>query len=181
MEASDWRAQIEAACVASRVYDPDVVEAMVAQESSGDPWAYNPEPAYRWLWDVKANGPFRPLVMGEGQSKYPPADFHDLRGFHGVDADHEWWGQQASWGLMQLMGALARELGFKGVYLPELCDPEVNLKLGCGHLASLIARSNGDMWQAVAAYNGGMGGWQWPGPQAYAAKVRSRYDVIRGA
>jgi len=41
--------------------------------------------------------------------------------------------QKTSWGLMQIMGAVARERGFGG-WLTELCDPAVNLEWGCRHL-----------------------------------------------
>jgi len=46
-------------------------------------------------------------------------------------------GQQTSWGLMQIMGATARERGFRG-WLTELCDPATNLEWGCRHLRWMI-------------------------------------------
>ena len=92
-----------------RNLDADLITAMVRVESDGNPWAWNPEPSYRYLYDVRKQRPFRPLSVTEAITKRPPADFHALAG----DPDQEWWGQQASWGLMQVMGALARELGFR--------------------------------------------------------------------
>lgn len=175
-----YRSEIEGAAAAYRIFDPDIVEAMVLQESGGDQWAYNPEPRYPYLWNVRLNGPYHVESAADLESKFPPSGFYDTRGFHGADADQEWWGQQASWGLMQIMGALARELGFKGIYLPGLCDVHTNLRFGCMHLASLIEWANGDVWQAVAAYNGGKGGWSDSGPQAYVTKVRQRRDAILG-
>jgi hypothetical protein len=44
-----------------------------------------------------------------------------------------------SWGLMQVMGQVAREHGFSGKYLSALCDPAAGLELGCTVLASKIA------------------------------------------
>ena len=161
-----------------------LIQAIVHIESGGDPWAWNPEPRYRYFWDVRNKRPFRTLHALELESKMPPKDFYDLRGFRGVDADQEWWGQQASWGLMQLMGGLARELGYAGAYLSSLCDPGTNLQLGCRHLRALLDWADrGNIaepvtWNAVAAYNGGRGGWSWPGPQAYASKVRIEYDRL---
>ena len=36
-----------------------------------------------------------------------------------------------SWGLMQVMGQVAREMGFDGTFLSALCDPEQGLAIGC--------------------------------------------------
>lgn len=155
--------------------EPDLVSAIVSVESSFNPWAWNPEPHYRYLWNVKTRRPFRRLTPTERATEVPPVDFPYLAG----DRDQEWWAQQASWGLMQLMGALARERGFKGLYLTELVDPELNLSLGCGHLASLLAWSKGDEAKALGAYNAGRGGWSGPQGRAYAAKVRAAKELER--
>lgn len=134
--------------------DPDLVAAQVQVESGGRAWAWNPEPAYRYFWDVKASAPFRKVTTLEALSENAPQDFPCLAG----DKDQEWWAQQASWGLLQIMGAVAREHGFKGLYLTELCDPVINLTLGCKHLSELLDWAKGNTTQALAAYNGGKGG-----------------------
>ena len=153
---------------------PELIEALVMTESSGVAWAWNPEPKYRWMWDVRANRPFRGLLAEEIAAKRPPSDFPCLAG----DPDQEWWAQQASWGLMQIMGAVARELGFKGPYLTALCEPAVNLNLGCLKLAQLMVWSDGHETRALAAYNGGKFGNEVPPyrNQAYASKV---FNMIR--
>jgi len=132
---------------------PLLVIAIIEQESGGNLWAWNPEPHYRYLWDVRLNRAFRTLSPEERASETPPPDFPCLAG----DRDQEWWGQAASWGLMQVMGAVAREHGYRGAYLPELCDPELNLDYGCRHLVSLRLRFYGAHgWEGViAAYNAG--------------------------
>lgn len=127
--------------------------AICEQESAFDPWAWNPEPRYRYLWDVLLNKPFRKLAPTEDASEIPPQDFASFRG---VPADAEWWGQQASWGLMQVMGAVARERGFMGRFLSELCDPPVGLEYGCRHLAAYLKRFK-EPYPALEAYNGGPG------------------------
>jgi len=127
------------------------VAAIVSVESSFNPWAWNPEPRYRYLWDTKQKTPFRPLLPAEILSEYPPKDFHSMYG----DPDNEWWGQSCSWGLMQVMGAVAREHGFQGAYLTQLCDPVINLEYGCKQLAALFRWSGGEEEPAFAAYNGG--------------------------
>lgn len=129
----DYREIIEPIAVSVHL-DPDLVEAQIGIESAGDKWAWNPEPRYRWLWDVKRREPFRKLTPIEIVSKFPPKDFSTVYG----DPDQEFWAQQASWGLMQIMGAVAREHGFIGRYLTELTDPVVNLRYGCAHLAGLF-------------------------------------------
>ena len=42
---------------------------------------------------------------------------------------------------MQIMGAVARERGFRG-WLTELCDPQANLEWGCKHLRWMIDHNN---------------------------------------
>lgn len=126
-----------------------LLAAICAKESSFNPWAWNPEPAYRYLWDNARRAPFRALTTAERVSETPPADFTAAAG----DKDQEWWGQQASWGLAQVMGAVAREHGFKGGYFPELCDPEVGLEYACRLLAKLLARY--ELPEALSAYNAG--------------------------
>lgn len=149
--------------------DPKLVKALVLVESGGNPWAWNPEPRYRYLWDVRANAPFRALTGAEISSEAPPADFPTMAG----DRDQEWWGQSASWGVCQVMGAVARERGFQRPYLTELLDPSLCLSIACAHLAGLLRWANGDVEQALAAYNGGRGGNETrPFRNAdYAAKV----------
>jgi hypothetical protein len=147
----------------------DMVEAVVLVESSANPWAWNPEPHYRYLWNVRTHQPFRKLTDAERASEVPPTDFPFLAG----DRDQEWWGQQASWGLMQVMGAVARENSFDDPYLTRLCAPEVNLAIGCRVLLGLLLWSDGDVKKALGGYNAGRGGWDSPAGRAYATKVLS--------
>ncbi len=151
----------------------DIVLAICEQESSFDPWAWNPEPRYRYLWDVSLQRPFRKLTPAEDASEIPPADF---RAYKGVPADAEWWGQQASWGLMQVMGAVAREHGFMGRFLSQLCDPPEGLRYGCLTLAHYLKRFK-EPFPALEAYNGGPGA---VGRNAkYAGEVLARLEHFR--
>lgn len=61
--------------------------------------------------------------------------------------------QSTSFGLMQVMGAVARELGYKE-HLVGLCDPETGLHYGCKKLAQLVKKYP-SLNDAVAAYNAG--------------------------
>lgn len=60
-----------------------------------------------------------------------------------------------SWGLMQLMGQTAREFGFIGKYLAELCDPEIGIDFGCKKLRHCLDRNVSDESRALLEYNGG--------------------------
>lgn len=183
-----FRAEIVVAAGA-RGLDPDLVQAVVERESAYDPAAWNPEPRYRWLWDVRADRPFRAIGASEAAYKFPPADF---RAPLGVEPDAEWWGQQASWGLMQIMGANAREHGFRGKFLTELVrDPILNLNLGCAYLAQQMAWAGrqykgtqaGSVTvirrKALAAYNAGTAGSTSEAGQAYALAVLPIWERIR--
>lgn len=155
----------------------DVLVALVLVESSGNPWAYNPEPHYRYLVDIRTGKPFRPLSVSEIASERPPDDFPSLPG---VPRDAEWWGQQASWGLLQVMGAVARENGFSGKFLTELCDPWTGLDYGARHLRHQLNRY-GDLRDAVVAYNTGnavkdASGTYSAAGVTYLAKVENRRE-----
>lgn len=126
-----------------------LIAAICAKESSFHPGAWRPEPVYRFLWNVAKGEPFRRLTPAEIASETPPSDFPKLGG----PSAQEWWGQQASWGLMQVMGANAREHGFRGVYFTDLCDPEIGLEFGCRFMARLLARN--PVEDALSAYNAG--------------------------
>lgn len=62
-------------------------------------------------------------------------------------------GQSTSWGLMQIMGAVARELGFTG-HFHDLLQPTRNLHYGCLHLRRFKAKY-GDWPDVISAYNQG--------------------------
>lgn len=134
---------------------PDVVMAVIQVESGERRYAFRPEPDYGYLWDNRNKKPFRKLTREEAASEFPPDDFTDIVGATGANASHEWWGQQISWGYMQVMGAVAREFGFKERYLPHLMEPGYNLEYGCALLGALLRWANGDVTSALAAYNGG--------------------------
>ncbi len=113
---------------------PVLITSIVTQESSGNPWAFRFEPAFLARYVEPA-----PRRFGE------------------VSIESERMGRATSWGLMQVMGQVARERGFLGVYLPELCEPGTGIEYGCRQLALLRTRYlASDGWAGViAAYNAG--------------------------
>ena len=103
----------------------ELVYAICVVESSLDPYAIRYEPNYKYL----------------------TADQVHL-------APTERIGQMCSWGIMQVMGAVAREHGFTYKYFSKLCDPTEGLTYGCLHLAKYKAKYQ--QWpDAIAAYNAG--------------------------
>lgn len=76
-------------------------------------------------------------------------------------------GRAMSWGLMQIMGLTAEELGFKAVfpnYHALLLEPTVGVEYGCKKLKNCLTRHDGDVVGALLAYNGG-------GDKTYPNKV----------
>lgn len=131
--------------------DAKVVIAVATVESGLNPWAVRYERGYSYLWDVLTERPLRLREMT------PPSDFPCLPASPDRTGRTEWVGQKTSWGLMQVMGAVARERGFRGAFLSELCDPAVGAHYGCKHLKHLYNRhSDRYGWKGVlTAYNAG--------------------------
>jgi len=148
--------------------------ALALHESGGGyVFAYRPEARYPWFVDCRTGRPFRPVSPDEVASKIAPPDFPYLAG----SRNQEWWAQQASWGLCQVMGAVAREQGFRGKYLGALYDPLTNLIYGAKVLAGHLAWAHGDERVALGAYNAGRGNANGAKGQEYAATV---LDQLRG-
>jgi soluble lytic murein transglycosylase-like protein len=115
---------------AAHALDPALVCAVIEQESAWNPWAVRYEPGFLSRYVA-------PLYTA------------------GKLSATEAYTRAMSWGLMQVMGQLARESGFAGDSLPALCDPATSVELGCAILAKRLARSRGDVSAALLAWNGG--------------------------
>ncbi|MGA8767011.1 MAG: lytic transglycosylase domain-containing protein [Candidatus Acidiferrales bacterium] len=94
--------------------DPALVCAVVEQESAWDAHAIRYEPGFRARYVA-------PLGL-------PPT---------------EEVARSISWGLMQVMGQVAREYGFDGKFLSALCDPATGLDIGCAVLAAKLTIRSG--------------------------------------
>lgn len=79
-----------------------------------------------------------------------------------------------SWGLMQVMGQVAREIGFKGKYLTELCEPHQGIEIGCEVLKAKMVRAKWDTVQGLLFWNGGAN-------KHYPSEVLARLANYKGA
>jgi soluble lytic murein transglycosylase-like protein len=132
--------------------DPDLLEALVLKESSGHADAFRYEPAFFDRYLAH-----NPEYMHENRRRV-----------------------SSSYGLCQVMLSTARDLGFKAE--PEmLFVPTVSLHFGAMHLARLLRWAEGHEVKALAAYNGGKGNWNEPGPMAYGLKVIELREAVRKA
>ena len=118
--------------------DPALVCAVVEQESAWDAHAIRYEPGFRARYVA-------PLEL------QPTEEI----------------ARSISWGLMQVMGQVAREHGFQRPFLSALCDPSAGLTFGCIALAAKLAAAGGNVSRGLALWNGG-------GNPDYAAQVLAR-------
>jgi soluble lytic murein transglycosylase-like protein len=105
--------------------EPDLIEAMVLTESSGNAKAWRYEPAFYAKYIQKKD--------------YPEELKKDLA---------------TSWGLMQVMGVVAWEMGLKGRIKETLCTIEGGLEYGVKHFAKFLHKY-GNIPDAIASYNAG--------------------------
>ena len=133
---------------AAQSLDPALVCAVVEQESGWNPWAIRYEPLF-----------FSKYVAPLYTNNKISATEAYARGF--------------SWGLMQVMGQVAREVGFDAPFLSSLCDPEQGLAVGCRVLrrkldaTTRLLGQDGDITRALLSWNGGAN-------PNYAAQVLAR-------
>lgn len=110
---------------------PQLVCAIVERESSWNRWAVRYEPAFyaRYIEPQIALG----IIPQQTEAR--------ARAF--------------SWGLMQVMGQVAREHGFAESAMPALCEPTTNLEFGCRVLNAKLKAADGDVARALLLWNGG--------------------------
>lgn len=89
----------------------------------------------------------------------------------------------ASWGLMQLMLATAREiLGDPALTTTQLIQPRVNIEAGAKYLRKQIDRYGGNIKSAIAAYNAGSAKFKSDGTyinQPYVDKVLANLEMYK--
>lgn len=114
-----------------------ILAALIQVESGGNQYAMRYEPAF-----------FKRYVEGK-----------PVQAFGACSLETERTARATSWGPLQIMGAVARELGYQKPFLSQLCGPD-GLAMGVLYLQKLAAKfldSHG--WAGVvSAYNAGPGG-----------------------
>lgn len=110
--------------------DPDLVMAFIQIESGGKNWACRYEPYWKYFKDV----PIWAKALSQTE-------------------DTEKTQQATSFGPMQVMGTVARELGFKG-YLTQLSITEVGIRCGCLKLQQLFKKYD-KQDDVISSYNQG--------------------------
>jgi soluble lytic murein transglycosylase-like protein len=122
--------QLARAIAARYNLPPEVVCGQIERESNWIPWSIRYEAGFmsRYVAPLYAAGHVTPS---------------------------EAYARSFSWGLMQVLGQVAREFGFVGEYLSELCDPPTGVEYGCKKLAKCFETHGGDMNKALESYNGG--------------------------
>lgn len=116
--------------------DAALVCAICEQESAWNPWAIRYEPAFFAHYVAPQ--------LAAGQISNTEAQ---ARAF--------------SWGLMQVMGQVAREHNFGAEFskniapLAQLCDPACGLDIGCAVFSAKLATAHGDATRALQLWNGG--------------------------
>lgn len=126
----------------ARLHDLDgaLVCAVIEQESNWAQYAIRYEPAFQKHY-------VEPLNLGPSETV----------------------ARSISWGLMQLMGQSAREMGFNGK-MASLCDPDNGLEWGCKHLKGKLDAHGGDVTKGLLAWNGG-------GNKEYPEQVLARKEA----
>ena len=109
--------------------DPTIVYGVVQQESTGNSIACRFEKNYKWLYKP---GSVKP---------------------RSCSLDTEVASQKMSWGLMQVMGAVYRELGYKDWLSKVLTLPELQLDYGCKFLKKKIDKYG--LHEGILCYNSG--------------------------
>ena len=105
---------------------PDLVCAIIEQESAWNPWALRYEPSFyaKYIAPRMATGAIASATEAHARA--------------------------FSWGLMQVMGQVAREHGFTGASLAALCEPVTAVDIGCRVFAAKLAVAEGRVEPALA-------------------------------
>lgn len=112
--------------------DPVFFQAICTVESSLDPFAMRYEPAWRYFYFPK-----------------------EIAGRLNITEETEKQLQKFSYGLAQIMGAVAREHGYQGPLAGLMADPALCLRLSAKHLKKFLVQYGGQESEAAAAYNAG--------------------------
>ena len=108
----------------------NLVASIVMAETSGNDYASRYEPLWKYFYRV---------------------DYHAKRNRISIDTERV--SQATSWGHMQIMGGVARELGYEGP-LVRLSQPLMGIKWGCIKLKD-VCNKYSNLEDAISSYNQG--------------------------
>jgi soluble lytic murein transglycosylase-like protein len=111
-------------------FNPEIVYGVCMRESTMNPKATRYESGYRWLYHVDQFAKENDITPGVEKRQ-----------------------QMTSFGVMQVMGGVLRELGYKGRLSDILYDAEIQIDYGCRHLAYKIKKYG--LAFGILAYNSG--------------------------
>ena len=111
--------------------DANLIQAIAAHESAWNTYAVRYEPD----WDYFV-------------------DLHNYASSLHITDHTEETLQSMSWGLMQVMGSVAREHGYTGM-LTQLVEPDLNLLYGTLHVKGYLEKY-GNEQDAISSYNQGL-------------------------
>lgn len=130
MESLIWKDLIEKMAVQYGI-DMALLLAVVETESGGNQWVSRYEAQYSYLFEPR-----------------------QIAANLGISMATEEVLQKTSWGLMQPMGGVCRELGYMD-HLTKMTDPRLSMSYGCKYLKKKMQRFGMDECTVYAAYNAG--------------------------
>ena len=116
---------------AKYLLEESLICAVIMTESGGNTWTNRIEPAWKYFYKTD-----------------------EFAVKNGITRETETIMQSMSHGLMQVMGSVARELGF-AYNLSMLYLPSIGIDCGCKKLISLRATYKSNLTDMISAYNGG--------------------------
>ena len=138
--------------------DAVLICALIEQESGWNPWLNRYEPQFEF------HEKYGLVVIREARVFVAQAKFT-------VSLPTEVKNRCTSFGLMQVLGQVARERGFLGPIV-ELADPSCGLEYGCKQFVHNLLQANQNVHDALLRYNGG-------GDPLYPSKVSARMEAYR--
>ena len=148
--------------------DPLLVAAFIQQESNWNPWAIRFEKKF-----------YEKFVLQQPNATLQKWNPFLKTGVPTIETER--WLLGSSFGLMQIMGLTARENGFHGQYLSELCNPLTGIQFGIRYLKTKLDIYEGD--DAIAAYNAGspilQSGKTAYINQKYVDDVKAKYEQLK--
>jgi len=132
-----------------------LVHALVCQESNGNPYAVRFEPGYYKHKIVESQS----IIFSNKHKGIPTAETEKVM-------------RSTSFGLMQIMGQVAREHGYLPQFLTQLLIPEENLELGVSILKKWLKKLHGNEDHLILAWNRGPGCAAPVGDEPYLLSVK---------